>query len=113
MATETALKVLLRQRHLQEHRAFCREYDKIARTIDRELVGNHPSKATFYRWLSGNLSGLPHPGHCRILESMLPGWTAQAMFEPWPNEDEEPSGPLPVAMDPAPPANLAGVAAIY
>lgn len=113
MATETALKVLLRQRHLQEHRAFCREYDKIARTIDRELVGNHPSKATFYRWLSGNLSGLPHPGHCRILESMLPGWTAQAMFEPWPDEDEEPSGPLPVAMDPAPPANLAGVAAIY
>jgi hypothetical protein len=65
---ETALKVLLRQRHLQEHRAFCREYDRVARAIDRELVGSHPSKATFYRWLSGNLNWptapkpLPDPG---------------------------------------------------
>ncbi|QNE19695.1 hypothetical protein F1D05_19425 [Kribbella qitaiheensis] len=112
MTTETALKVLLRQRHLQEHRAFCREYDKIARTIDRELVGSHPSKATFYRWLSGNLSGLPHPSHCRILESMLPGWTAQAIFEPWPGEDDQPSDAPAVAAS-AMPAELAGVTAIY
>src|SRR5690242_6362429 len=91
MLAETALKVLLRQRHLQEHRAFCREYDKVARVVDRELVGGYPSKATFYRWLSGSLTGLPHPGHCRILEQMFPGWRAEALFLPWP--DEPPADP--------------------
>lgn len=111
MTDETALKVLLRQRHLQEHRAFCREYDRLARSIDRQLVGSYPSKATFYRWLSGNLSGLPHPSHCRILEMMMPGWTVQAMFEPWPGEDDAPpaadQGTAPM------PAELAGVTAVY
>ncbi|TDU89454.1 hypothetical protein EV138_3022 [Kribbella voronezhensis] len=111
MATETALKALLRQRHLQEHRAFCREYDRVARAIDRELVGSHPSKATFYRWLSGNLTGLPHPNHCRILETMIPGMTVQAMFESWSGESSEhtPTDGAHASM----PAELAGVTAVY
>lgn len=79
----TLLKALLRQRHLQEHQAFCREYDKTARTIDPKLQGQYPSKATFYRWLSGDLRKLPFPGHCRVLETMLPGWSAQELFKPW------------------------------
>jgi hypothetical protein len=84
----------------------------VARAIDRELVGSHPSKATFYRWLSGNLTGLPHPSHCRILAMMIPGWTVQAMFEPWAGEGSEPA---PVAVEDAPPmpAELAGVTAVY
>jgi hypothetical protein len=125
MPAETALKVLLRQRHLQEHRAFCREYDKIARAIDRELVGGYPSKATFYRWLSGGLSGLPHPGHCRILENMFPGWRAEALFMPWPDEppadgivasQTPPLAAPPIdvqSADDARPTTLAGVTAIY
>lgn len=77
----TVLKVLLRQRHLQSHRTFCREYDKVAEKVDRTLKGGYPSKAQFYRWLSGELVGLPYPDHCRILEAMLPGWQADQLFE--------------------------------
>jgi hypothetical protein len=76
-----ALKVLLQQRHLQTHRAFCREYDKIADKLDRSLRGSWPRKAQFYRWLSGELIGLPYPDHCRILEAMFPGWKAAQLFE--------------------------------
>jgi len=76
------LKVLLRQRHLQGHRSFCREYDRVAARIDKELVGTYPSKAQFYRWISGDLIGLPYPDHCRILESMFPGWKVEQLFEP-------------------------------
>jgi hypothetical protein len=75
------LKVLLRQRHLQSHRAFCREYDRVAEKVDRSLKGSYPSKAQFYRWLSGELVGLPYPDHCRILEAMLPGWQAGQLFQ--------------------------------
>lgn len=44
-----ALKVLLRQKHLQGHSTFKKEYDKLAREIDKDLVGSWPSKAQFYR----------------------------------------------------------------
>jgi hypothetical protein len=103
-----ALKVLLQQRHLQGHRAFCREYDKVAGGLDKSLTGGWPSKAQFYRWISGELLGLPYADHCRILENMFPGWTAARLFEvydgsiefvPSPPEDDSDrvaSRPLPV-----------------
>ncbi|GAB3909084.1 hypothetical protein GCM10029964_110070 [Kibdelosporangium lantanae] len=75
------LKVLLRQRHLQGHTAFCKEYDKVAKRVDQELTGSWPSKAQFYRWLSGDLRGLPYAHHCRILESMFPDWKAEQLFQ--------------------------------
>ena len=75
------LKVLLQHRHLQTHRAFCREYDKVAGKVDPTLRGGWPSKAQFYRWLSGELVGLPYPDHCRVLESMFPGWTVNQLFQ--------------------------------
>jgi peptide deformylase len=74
------LKVLLRHRHLQTHRAFCREYDRVAAAIDPALLGGWPSKAQFYRWLSGDLIGLPYADHCRILEGMFPGWKVDQLF---------------------------------
>lgn len=81
MTTEgTILKALLRERHLQVHQAFCREYDRVARRVDPGSQRSYPSKATFYRWLSGDLRKLPYPDHCRILEAMLPGWTAEELF---------------------------------
>lgn len=76
------LKYLLRERHWQIYRTFCIEYDKVADVIDPELTGTWPSRTQFHRWLSGDLKGLPYPDHCRILEGMLPGWTAAQMFEP-------------------------------
>lgn len=77
------LKVLLRQRHLQGHPAFNREYDKVAATIDKDLVGTGPGKAQFYRWLSGELVGLPYAHHCRVLVRMFPAWTAEQLFQPY------------------------------
>jgi hypothetical protein len=80
-AKPVVLKVLLQHRHLQTHRAFCREYDRVATKVDSTLRGGWPSKAQFYRWLSGELVGLPYPDHCRILESMFSGWTVNQLFQ--------------------------------
>jgi hypothetical protein len=80
-AKPVVLKVLLQHRHLQTHRAFCREYDKVAAKSDPTLRGGWPSKAQFYRWLSGELVGLPYPDHCRILESMFPDWKVDQLFQ--------------------------------
>jgi hypothetical protein len=96
--TPIALKVLLQQRHLQGHRAFCREYDKVAAELDKSLSGSWPSKAQFYRWLSGDLRGLPYADHCRILEKMFSGWTAARLFEKY-------DGSIGYVPNPAEPAN--------
>ena len=80
-AKPVVLKVLLQHRHLQTHRAFCREYDRVAAKADPTLRGGWPSKAQFYRWLSGELIGLPYPDHCRILESMFPDWRVDQLFQ--------------------------------
>lgn len=110
----TVLKALLRERHLQEHRAFCREYDRAAKAVDRDLIGTYPSKATFYRWLAGDLRGLPYPDHCRVLERMLPGWTASAMFVDWTGETEVLRPEDPAAADDPPAATaLRGLTTVF
>ena len=83
--TENAplLKVLLKARHLHVHSAFAREYRKVAAKIDRELASTGPSKAQFYRWISGDLVKLPHSQHCRVLETMFPEWTVGQLFQPY------------------------------
>jgi hypothetical protein len=88
-ASPIRLKVVLRHKHIQTHSAFCREYDRVARKIDPELVGTWPSRAQFHRWLSGDLIKLPHPHHCRVLEKLCPGWTAERLFEP--HRDNDPA----------------------
>jgi hypothetical protein len=75
------LKLLLQQRHWQTYRTFCRQYDKVAETLDPCLVGTWPSRAQLHRWLSGNMKGLPYPDHCRILEAMFPTFSATELFE--------------------------------
>jgi hypothetical protein len=80
-AQPVVLKVLLQHRHLQTYRSFCREYDRVAAKTDPTLRGGWPSKAQFYRWLSGELVGLPYPDHCRILESMFPDWKVDQLFQ--------------------------------
>jgi hypothetical protein len=82
----TLFKVLLRQRHWQSYGTFCAEYDKAARRLDERLVGTWPSRAQLHRWLSGDLKGLPYPDHCRVLEQIFPGHTAEALFSPCPDE---------------------------
>lgn len=76
----TVLKSLLRQRHIQSHPDFRRAYDRLAREVEPELMGTAPAKAQFYRWLSGDIQGLPRGQYCRILEAMFPGHTAEELF---------------------------------
>ncbi|MEU4315318.1 DUF5919 domain-containing protein [Nocardia sp. NPDC024068] len=76
----TVLKALLQQRHIQTLSAFNREYDRHAVKVDAGLVGCGPKKAQFYRWLSGEISGLPYPHHCRVLQSMFPGRSVDELF---------------------------------
>ncbi|GLY74397.1 hypothetical protein [Actinoallomurus iriomotensis] len=75
------LKVLLRERHWQTYRTFTAEYDKAAKKVDPSLEGAGPSRAQLHRWMSGDVKGLPYPDHCRVLEKMFPGWTAEQLFE--------------------------------
>lgn len=79
----TLLKELLRQRYQQPYRRFCEEYDKVARRLDRRLVGTYPSPSTYKRWLSGKLSGIPRSEPCIVLEAMFPGHTVAELFEPY------------------------------
>ncbi|WP_214110784.1 hypothetical protein [Acrocarpospora catenulata] len=75
------LKLLLQQQHWQTYRTFRNEYNRAAVSIDPALAESAPSRSQLFRWLSGDLKGLPYPDTCRVLESMFPGWTAQQLFE--------------------------------
>src|SRR5580693_9840659 len=85
------LKLLLRERHWQNYGTFCAEYDKAAARVDLDLTGSCPSRAQLHRWLTGSLRSLPYPDHCRVLEEMLPGWTAEQLFQPVTAERPVPS----------------------
>lgn len=124
MATEsTLLRVLLRQRHMQGYRTFCKEYDRVAKQLDTDLIGRYPSKAQFYRWLSGDLLGLPYADHCRILEKMFPGWTAEQLLTPHegdtdslitpPQRTAASTHPVPRPVQMPQQARLADVTAVY
>ena len=92
------LKVLLRQHHWQQYAVFCAEYDKAAQRLDDDLERTYPSRAQLHRWLSGSVRSLPYPDHCRVLEEMFPGRTAEQLFSSCPPEILHASGPasLPV-----------------
>src|SRR6185437_5839858 len=82
-----ALKVLIRQRHMT-YEAFCREWDRVASSIDGVLKGHYPGRAQYYRWLRGELAHKrPFPDACRILEAMFPGWSIDRLFSPCADED--------------------------
>lgn len=123
-STETVLKALLKQQHLQEHRSFVRAYDRAAGRIDKALIGGAPSKATFYRWLAGQMTRLPHPGNCRVLEAMLPGWKAEELFRTWsdgeppqprlrPDDDREPRTASELPQVASRPERLADLSAVF
>lgn len=82
MGTPVKLRDLLRDRHWQNYRTFCFQYDRAAREIDKSYVGAYPSRAQLQRWEAGDLKTLPYPRHCEVLEAMLPGYTVAEMFEP-------------------------------
>ncbi len=116
-AQPTVLAVLLQAKGLHRYGSFRPAYDKAARAIDRDLGGTAPSRAQFYRWLTGELRGLPYPDHCRVLEHMLAGYSAEQLFEPCPAD----GAPLPAIATAtagrkdgqASPSPVADVAAVF
>jgi hypothetical protein len=99
VTSQTLLKELVRQRHW-EYETFSAEHEKAA--VRTATHGGAPSKAQYYRWLSGQLKrGLPYPGACRALEAMFAPWTAAELF-----------GPPPLAGAPAQARPLGGLAAL-
>jgi hypothetical protein len=92
---QTLLKVLLTERHLQRWETFRAEYERVASQLAPELRHTAPSRAQYFRWLNGQLKGgSPYPDACRVLEVMLPPWTADDLFGPppvngWQRRDEE------------------------
>ncbi len=84
-----ALKALIRQRHLS-YEAFCREWDRVARSTDDALTGRYPGRAQYYRWLRGELANKrPYPDACRMLEAIFPGWPVESLFSAY-NEAASP-----------------------
>src|SRR6266581_937604 len=81
----TLLAALLEDKGLQRYGSFCLAYEKAARSLDRERGGIAPSRAQFHRWLTGDLRGLPHTDHCRVLEHMLTGYSSAQLFRPCPD----------------------------
>jgi hypothetical protein len=76
------LKALLQARHLQAYSDFVAEYERCARGLDLSRQAAAPTKAQYYRWLSGQVQNLPRGYHCVVLEAMFPGRTASALFGP-------------------------------
>jgi hypothetical protein len=75
--TPTLLWALVKRRHLK-YESFRGEYTKM--TIDIAPDDRAPSRAQYYRWLSGQLKG---GTPCRVLEAMFPPWTATDLFGPF------------------------------
>lgn len=77
----TLLRELVRERHLT-YEAFSTEYEKAAAGLTADTGA--PSRATYWRWLSGQLKGrTPYPGACRVVEVMFAPWTAAELFGPY------------------------------
>ena len=96
---EVALKALIKQRYLT-YESFCREWDRAAPNVDDRLIGHHPGRAQYYRWLRGELAnGRPYPDACRMLEAMFPGWSVDRLFSPYTGSDRETLSESPTAID--------------
>ena len=98
---EIAFKALVRQRHMS-YEAFCREWDRVAKSVDDVLKGHYPGRAQYYRWLRGELANKrPYPDACRMLEAMFPGWPVEGLFSPYTGENPQPADSLSLAEMPS------------
>ena len=80
----TLLATLLEGKGLHRYGTFRAAYQKAARSLDRDLGDSAPSRAQFHRWLTGDVRGLPYTDHCRVLEHMLPDYSASQLLQPCP-----------------------------
>src|SRR5215471_17135819 len=84
-ARPTVLAALLEDRGLHRYGSFSAAYHKAAGALDKQLTHSVPSRAQFHRWLTGELRRLPYTDHCRVLEHMLAGYSAEQLFAPCPD----------------------------
>ena len=121
-AYPTVLAALLEDRGLDRYGSFCAAYQKAASALDKQLSRSAPSRAQFHRWLTGDLRSLPYTDHCRVLEHMLTGYSAQQLFTPCPDgtlpaparANQVATAPHGAPGVPAPAsADLAGVVAVF
>lgn len=118
-AHPTVLAAVLEDRGLDRYGSFRAAYHKAAYALDKQLTHSVPSRAQFHRWLTGELRRLPYTDHCRVLEHMLAGYSAQQLFAPCPDGSlpapartkRETTAPAPSPG--ATPAGMAGVVAVY
>lgn len=96
------LRILVEERQLTRYGMFRAAYENAARKVGRDLVGTAPSRAQFHRWISGGLKRLPHTDHCRVLETMFEGWTADELFAPCPEDVLPGAVALPAVRAPGP-----------
>lgn len=75
-----ALKALLRARHMHGYSEFVAEYRRHAKALDLPVIPEPPTKAHYYKWVAGQVKGLPRGPHCLVLEHMFPGWTVERLF---------------------------------
>ncbi|MGW3278009.1 helix-turn-helix domain-containing protein [Nocardia rhamnosiphila] len=74
------LKTFAQQRGLDDYAKFRREFDRVARQIDRNASGHVPSIQTFRQWMSGQAVA-PRDGFRRqVLQAMFPGQTTEQLF---------------------------------
>ncbi len=110
----TLLAALLEDKGLQRYGSFRLAYEKAARALDRARGGTAPSRAQFHRWLTGDLRGLPHTDHCRVLEHLLTGYSSAQLFRPCPDAIPPPAASTsPAAHDLPAAAGMADVAAVF
>ena len=77
----TLLKTLLSNAHWQPYARFCRQWDLTAARAEPDMVGGHPSRSQYARWLSGDVRTKPRPGACVVLEAMFPGYRTAQLLE--------------------------------
>ncbi|WP_051047454.1 hypothetical protein [Nocardia asiatica] len=78
VAVPVALKLLLQEQHLHAYPDFVAEYKKHAAALCNpgDTASPPPSRSQYFKWLNGTVNRMPRAHHCRVLESMFPGWTA-------------------------------------
>ncbi|MEU1985766.1 helix-turn-helix transcriptional regulator [Nocardia sp. NPDC019395] len=64
------LRALVQQRNLTSYREFRREFDRVARRLDRNASGHVPAPATVQLWMAGQLPR--DMFRRRVLEAMFP-----------------------------------------
>ncbi|MVU77110.1 hypothetical protein GPX89_07595 [Nocardia sp. ET3-3] len=77
-----ALKSLLQARHMHGYSEFVAEYRRHAKALELPVMPEPPTKAHYYKWVAGQVKGLPRGPHCLVLEHMFPGWTVERLFAP-------------------------------